>query len=79
MTRHASRCDLCTKWTGTLPCGAGHRPRLYSPLSPVDDEWGWKRRCDDFDPIRYTRAELDEAKAEAAELARAIKVEGFDE
>lgn len=79
MTRRASQCDLCTQWAGTLPCAAGHRPRFYLPRSPYDDAWGWKRRCADFDPVTWTRAELDDARAEAAELARLIKVEGFDE
>lgn len=73
MTKRASQCDQCTNWTGTLPCRAGHRPRHYVPRSPVDDEWGWKRRCADFYPSRYTRAELDEAKAEAAECEQAIR------
>ena len=29
------------------PCGAGHRPRFYKPLT-LSQDWGWKRQCEDF-------------------------------
>lgn len=70
MTARASNCELCTKWTGTIPCEAGHRPRFYVPRSPYDDSWGWKRKCADFDTVTYTRGELDDARAVADELAQ---------
>lgn len=31
-----------------LKCLEGHKPRFFTPRSPVDDNWGWKRRCEDF-------------------------------
>ena len=29
-------------------CKLGHNPRWYQPRSPVDNQWGHKRRCEDF-------------------------------
>ena len=34
-----------------LTCDLGHKPRFYKPkpLTNLDSDWGWKRRCSDFD------------------------------
>ena len=29
---------------GALTCRKGHKPRFY-----ISDDWGWKRRCTDFE------------------------------
>ena len=29
-------------------CKLGHKPRWYQPKGPMDDDWGHKRRCEDF-------------------------------
>jgi len=44
--------DIDRRETGDL-CACGHRPRFYTPRSPMPlpHEWGWKRRCTDFKPI----------------------------
>jgi hypothetical protein len=31
-------------------CAKGHKPRFYHPRNELDQDWGWKRRCDDFAP-----------------------------
>jgi hypothetical protein len=33
---------------GTLICAKGHKPRFYKPLYVGDDNWGWKRRCENY-------------------------------
>lgn len=30
-------------------CASGHSPRFYAPKSPLDKDWGWKRKCNDFE------------------------------
>ena len=30
-------------------CLKGHRPRFYMPKGPMDGDWGYKRRCEDFE------------------------------
>ena len=56
-TRH---CDECSHFDmGHLSdcecpipkptCTKGHKPRFYNSLSPMDDKWGYKRRCTDFE------------------------------
>lgn len=37
-------------------CAKDHKPRFYQPKRGLMgwyniDEWGWKRRCDDFDAV----------------------------
>jgi hypothetical protein len=34
---------------GALTCRKGHKPRFYAPRAPHDVNWGWKRRCADFE------------------------------
>ncbi len=47
-------CDLdrLDKFGRGSPCTKGHRPRLYKPLTlsqAHSDDWGWKRKCEDFE------------------------------
>ena len=30
-------------------CMQAHRPRFYTPRPETDPDWGWKRRCSDFE------------------------------
>ena len=30
-------------------CDEGHKPRFYKPRSPIDEDWGYKRKCEDFE------------------------------
>ena len=32
-----------------LQCWKGYRPRFYLPQSPIDQDWGWKRKCHDYE------------------------------
>ncbi len=43
-------CRFCISLVGTLPatCMKGHKPRFYTPRSPIDQDYGWKRVCDDY-------------------------------
>ena len=40
--------DGITRWTRKPSCALGHKPRFYQPNSPMDEFWGWKRRCADY-------------------------------
>lgn len=48
-------CEDCKfrRWVGDdgLRCVKGHKPRFYIPSSgnPYHDDYGWKRRCLDFE------------------------------
>lgn len=57
----AQACDFCQHfdfgensesepfvWIRKPGCTKGHKVRFYLPRSPMDQDWGWKRRCDDF-------------------------------
>ena len=51
-TRH---CDECKHMffdpngdANQYVCRIGHRPRWYKQKSPVDDDYGFKRKCEDF-------------------------------
>lgn len=45
-TRH---CDECTRWYAEMrECAKGHKPRFYQPTRIMDNNWGWKRKCEDF-------------------------------
>ena len=58
MTKPAVFCDQCRHYDPTLleagegwPCEEGHKPRFYAPKTMSQahtNDWGWKRRCDDF-------------------------------
>ena len=51
----ARQCADCEHFEFKWPyeeaeCFMGHKPRFYQPRNPNDDDWGWKRRCEDFAP-----------------------------
>ena len=57
MTKKAQYCQDCKHFRivgrdddYTYHCLFGHHPRFYRPISPVDNDFGWKRRCDEFEP-----------------------------
>ena len=35
-------------------CAHGHQLRFYVPKNSHDKDWGWKRRCDEFNPLKPT-------------------------
>jgi hypothetical protein len=46
-------CEDCWhgKWdvpTSDLVCEKGHKPRFYRMKSPLDQTFGFKRKCEDF-------------------------------
>lgn len=52
-TRHCDECAHHRAVIGNeLACAYDHKPRWFSPKSPIDQNYGWKRRCEDFRPIR---------------------------
>lgn len=48
--KSAKHCDECRHFGGPVGpvCQLGHNPRFYIHGFPND--WGRKRRCDDFEP-----------------------------
>jgi hypothetical protein len=57
----AQACDFCQHfdfgatsesepfaWIRKPSCAKGHKPRFFQPRGPMDQDWGWKRRCDEF-------------------------------
>lgn len=48
----AAHCDEC-KWfaqeTYEHVCRKQHYPRFYQPKHTRDSDWGWKRKCEDFE------------------------------
>lgn len=54
--KKAKHCDEC-QWfmpqvisKDEFRCGMGHSARFYVPKHPRDTDWGWKRRCENFNP-----------------------------
>lgn len=50
-------CDECRYWHGFVGipgerCDKGHQPRFYMPRGPMDQEFGYKRRCADYEQSR---------------------------
>lgn len=31
-------------------CNKGHKPKFYLPQDYLDDNYGYKRKCEDFEP-----------------------------
>ncbi len=65
MTKPASYCDECKHYSlhriddTRTPCSLGHRPRFYIPQTMShahSNDWGWKRRCQDFVATQEGRA-----------------------
>lgn len=50
--RRAKHCDECRHWRGgsfgAPDCAKGHKPRFYLPTRIMAQNWGYKRRCEDF-------------------------------
>lgn len=51
-------CDDCRfgemreeRQTAVLLCAHGHKPPFVLPSSPVCEDWGWMRRCKDFEAV----------------------------
>ncbi len=59
MSAKAKNCADCLsgEWHpihGDLTCSKGHKPRFYKPRADQmhmewHGDWGWKRRCNDFE------------------------------
>lgn len=51
-TRHCDECRFHKVVIGNeLACEYDHKPRWYSPKSPMDQNYGWKRKCAEYRPI----------------------------
>lgn len=53
MTAKTRHCDECVHWNGKhhpddFRCKHGHKPRYHLPRNPIDANWGFKRKCEDF-------------------------------
>jgi len=51
-------CDECKHFNdedvpGARVCEKNHKPRWYSPKGTLDQNYGWKRKCDDFRPTGH--------------------------
>ena len=54
-----NHCEECKNWLfietkdikkiRNESCNKGHKPRFYKPYSGLDQNWGWKKRCKDFE------------------------------
>jgi len=48
-TRHCDECANHRPVLGNeLACVLDHKPRWFAPKSVLDQNYGWKRRCEDF-------------------------------
>ena len=55
-TRHCDECRHQVPFLIAMKCANGHRPRFYAPNSdPSDTEWGYKRKCADFEPKELSK------------------------
>lgn len=50
----SANCDECKHFNdedvpGAKVCEKNHKPRWYSQKAVYDTDWGYKRRCDDFE------------------------------
>lgn len=53
----AKHCDECRHFDQPTaltrpPCAIGNKPRFYKPKHGRDDDWGWKRKCNDFEEVK---------------------------
>lgn len=58
-------------WRGLkMKCKKGHKPNFYMPtiyqiMNPTDTDWGYKRRCKDYQeklPEEHTRSVMKSVK-----------------
>lgn len=52
--KYCYRCSKSNYLDGNLICSDGHRPRFYKPTGTLDQDYGWKRKCADFDSASTT-------------------------
>ena len=51
-TRHCDECRHRNRFVEgdrNNVCKKGHNPRFYQPISALDTNYGWKRKCTDFE------------------------------
>ena len=51
MTAKTRHCDECRHYSPSfagMHCARGHHPRFYNPGHAHDTDYGWKRKCVDF-------------------------------
>ena len=56
ITRHCDECKHHRSVVGNeLACALDHKPRWFSPKGVLDQNYGWKRRCEDFYALQPKR------------------------
>ena len=57
MSTTTKNCEECAHHRAVLgnelACALDHKPRWYSPKGTLDQNYGWKRKCDDFRPTGH--------------------------
>ena len=53
-TKNCEHCSNGSYPDGDLICVSGHKPRFYKPAGTLDQDYGWKRKCADFDSVSTT-------------------------
>ena len=48
-TRHCEECKFFHTDRFDTKCLKLHTLRFYKPKHPRDSDWGWKRKCEDFE------------------------------
>lgn len=52
MSTTTKNCEECANHRcvvgNELACALDHKPRWFSPKGTLDQNYGWKRKCDDF-------------------------------
>jgi len=59
IVRHCEKCKHM-RWVDPgfeLECKIGHRTRFHTPKSPRDTDWGWKRKCSDFEAMHNAKGD----------------------
>ena len=52
-THHCEECTYHRAVLGNeLACAYDHKPRWFSPKGPLDQNYGWKRKCEDFRELK---------------------------
>lgn len=54
-TRHCDECKHPIPGLIVMQCAKGHKPRFYKPNTYVDNTWGYKRKCADFEPKELSK------------------------
>ncbi len=57
MSTTTKNCEECSNHRAVLgnelACALDHKPRWFSPKGTLDQNYGWKRKCDDFRPMGH--------------------------